>query len=93
MKFIKDAAERVLSTAVMLAGAIASVEMTIANTGLLQQEYQQVTAVAGVTLVLNIIKVLAATKTGDRGTASLAKEDIFDEDVVVETVPETDEEA
>lgn len=92
MKFIKDATERVLATAVMLAAAIASVEAVIASTGLLQSEYQQITAIAGVTIVLNIIKVLAAAKTGDKGTASLAAEDRPTDDVIVETVPETDEE-
>lgn len=91
MKFIKDAAERVGSTAVYLVAAIASVEAVVANTGLLQEEYSQITAIAGVTLALNIIKVIAAARTGDRGTASLAVEDNVTDEAVVETVPETDE--
>ena len=91
MKFIKDAAERVGSTAVYLVAAIASVELIVANTGLLQAEYAQVTAIAGVTLALNVLKVIAAMYTGDRGTASLATEDNVADEAVVDTVPETDE--
>lgn len=91
MKPIKDALERVGSTAVYLAAAIASVEVIVANTGMLQDEYAQVTAIAGVTIALNIIKVIAAMYTGDKGTASLATEDVVADEAVVETVPETDE--
>lgn len=92
MKPIKDAAERVGATAAYLAAAVLLVETTVANTGLLQGEYAQVIAIPVVALVLNIIKVIAAMYTGDKGTASLAREEVPTDDVVVETVPETDEE-
>lgn len=92
MKPIKDAVERVGSTAVYLAAAFALVETTIQNTGLLQGEYAQVIAIPVVALILNVIKVVAAMYVGDKGSASLATEDVPTDDVVVETVPETDEE-
>lgn len=70
VNWYKDARERVVWTAAYLIGAVASIQLVVDNTGLFQQEWQQFTAIGGVTLALNVIKVIAATKVGEKGTAS-----------------------
>lgn len=77
VEWIKDARERVLSTAVYLVGAIATVQLLVDNTGLFQEEWQQFTAIGGVTLALNVIKVIAATKVGEHGTAAARKQPVL----------------
>lgn len=70
VSWYKDARERVVWTAAYLLGAVASVQLVVDNTGMFQAEWQQFTAIGGVTLALNVIKVIAATKVGEKGTAS-----------------------
>lgn len=92
----KDARERVLATAVYLAGAIASVQLVIDNTGLLQQEWQQFTAIGLVALGLNLIKVVAALSVGENDTAAMTASPTKELDSAPEVAeespfPETDE--
>lgn len=88
MKYIKDATERVTSTAAQVAVAIGSVEAFIAQTGVGAEHWQRLTAYGVVATLLAVVKVLAAAKVGDRGTASLATEDVVEDTDVVYTEPE-----
>lgn len=70
-KFIRSARERVLSTAVQVSGAIASVELFVATTGIGEDHLVRLTSYGVVATVLSIIKVLAAKKIGDPESGSL----------------------
>lgn len=91
MKFGKDALERVTSTVIIVLAAVAAVSGAVETTGLLQEEWQALLAVPAIAMVLNIAKVFLAAKIGDRGTASLASEDVVTDTEVVEAYPETDD--
>jgi len=70
-KFVKDARERVLSTAVQVAAAIASVEAFVAATGIGADQWQHLTAIGVVATGLSVVKNLAARKKGDPDSGSL----------------------
>lgn len=69
--FYQDARERVLSTAVVVAGAVGTVQLAVAQTGLFQEQWEQLTAIGAVAVALNIVKVLAAKKIGNTETAAI----------------------
>lgn len=70
-KFFRSARERVLSTAAQVAGALTSVELFIAQTGIGAEHWQRLTAYGVVATGLAVVKVLAAKKIGDPESGSL----------------------
>lgn len=67
--FWKDALERAVSTAAQAAGAAI---LALGATGLVDLDFKMVGSVAGLAALLSVLKSVAATKLGDKESASLA---------------------
>ena len=74
--FIKDATERVLATAGELVAAVAAGYLFLEATGVLELDYQTLLAAGPLVLVAVVVKTLAASKIGDKGTAAIDRDPV-----------------
>lgn len=74
--WIKDATERVLSTAGQVAAAVAALYVFVESTGLLELDWETLIAAGPLVVVMTIVKVIAASQLGDKGTAALDRDPV-----------------
>lgn len=74
--WIKDATERVVSTAAQLAAAVATLFVFVESTGLLELDWQTLAAAGPLVLAFTVVKVLAASGVGDKGTAAVDRDPV-----------------
>lgn len=74
--WIKDATERVLSTAAQVIAAAGALWVFVEQTGLLEVDWQTATAGGALVVVATVLKVLAASGLGDKGTAALDRDPV-----------------
>lgn len=72
--WIKDATERVLSTAGQVVAAAVALWLFVQQTGLLEVDWQTVAAGGPLVILFTILKVLAVSGMGDRGTAAVDRD-------------------
>lgn len=74
--WIKDATERVVSTAGEVAAAIAALYVFVQTTGLLELDWQTLAAAGPLVVVATVVKTIAASRMGDNGTAALDRDPV-----------------
>lgn len=74
--WIKDATERVVSTASQVAAAIATLYLFVESTGLLELDWQTLAAAGPLVVLFTVVKVVAASRLGDKGTAALDRDPV-----------------
>lgn len=74
--WIKDATERVVSTAAQLAAAVATLYVFVESTGLLELDWQTLATAGPLVLGFTVLKVIAASGVGDKGTAGVDRDPV-----------------
>lgn len=74
--WIKDATERVLSTAGQVVAAAVALWLFVQQTGLLEVDWQTVAAGGPLVILFTILKVLAVSGLGDKGTAAVDRDPV-----------------
>jgi hypothetical protein len=74
--WIKDATERVLSTAGQVVLAAVSLWLFVQETGLLEVDWQTVAVGGPLVVLFTVLKVLAASGLGDKGTAAVDRDPV-----------------
>lgn len=78
--WIKDATERVLSAAGEVVAAVAALYLFVESTGLLELDWPTLAAAGPLVIVMTILKVVASSQLGDKGTAALDRDPVRDVD-------------
>jgi len=74
--WIKDATERVLSAAGEVAAALAALYLFVESTGLLELDWQTLAVAGPLVVVMTVLKTVAASRIGDKGTAALDRDPV-----------------
>jgi hypothetical protein len=69
--WIRDATERVLSTAGEVAAAVAALYVFVDQTGLLDLDWATLATAGPAVIALTVFKTVAASRFGDKGTSAI----------------------